>query len=62
MKISAATVIAVLALSLTVWVVFYYLQLELTRADTAVVVGCMTLVVLGAQWLLAKRKGRGNQP
>jgi hypothetical protein len=62
MKLSAATVVVVLVLSLTVWVVFHYLQLDLTRSDTAVVVGGMTLLVLGAQWVFAKLKARRNRP
>jgi hypothetical protein len=54
MKRSAATVVAVLILSLAVWVVFHYLGLDLTRNDTVVVVGCMVLLVLGGQWLIGK--------
>jgi hypothetical protein len=55
-------VVAVLILSLIVWLVFHYLGLDLTRDDTFVVVGFMVLLVLGTQWaigrLTARRKRR----
>ena len=61
MKTSVITVVAVLILSLVVWVVFHYLGLDLTGNDTVVVVGCMFLLVLGAQWLIGKlTRGRKN--
>ena len=62
MKRPAVVVIAVLILSLIVWLVFHYLGLDLTRDDTFVVVGFMVLLVLGIQWaigrLTARRKRR----
>ena len=62
MKRPAVVVVAVLILSLIVWLVFHYLGLDLTRDDTFVVVGFMVLVVLGIQWaigrLTARRKRR----
>jgi|RhiMetdeSRZDD1v2_1073273.scaffolds.fasta_scaffold2155092_2 hypothetical protein len=62
MKRPAVVVIAVLILSLIVWLVFHYLGLDLTRDDTFVVVGFMVLLVLGTQWaigrLTARRKRR----
>jgi hypothetical protein len=62
MKRPAVVVVAVLILSLIVWLVFHYLGLDLTRDDTFVVVGFMVLLVLGTQWaigrLTARRKRR----
>jgi hypothetical protein len=62
MKRPAVVVLAVLILSLIVWLVFHYLGLDLTRDDTFVVVGFMVLLVLGTQWaigrLTARRKRR----
>jgi hypothetical protein len=62
MKRPAVVVVAVLILSLIVWLVFHYLGLDLTRDDTFVVVGFMVLLVLGIQWaigrLTARRKRR----
>ena len=62
MKRPAVVVVAVLILSLIVWLVFHYLGLDLTRDDTFVVVGFMVLLVLGTQWaigrLAARRKRR----
>jgi hypothetical protein len=58
MKRSATTVVAVLILSLGVWVAFHYLGLDLARNDTVVVVGCMVLLVLGTQWAIGKVTGR----
>ena len=62
MKRPAVVVVAVLILSLIVWLVFHYLGLDLTRGDTFVVVGFMVLLVLGIQWaigrLTARRKRR----
>jgi len=62
MKRPAVVVLAVLILSLIVWLVFHYLVLDLTRDDTFVVVGFMVLLVLGIQWaigrLTARRKRR----
>ena len=62
MKRPAVVVVAVLILSLIVWLVFHYLGLDLTRDDTFVVVGFMVLLVLGIEWaigrLTARRKRR----
>jgi hypothetical protein len=61
MKRPAVVVVAVLILSLTVWLVFHYLGLDLTRNDTFVVVGFMVLLVLGIQWAIGRLTPRRKQ-
>jgi hypothetical protein len=62
MKRPAVVVVAVLILSLTVWLVFHYLGLDLTRNDTFVVVGFMVLLVLGIQWAIGRLAARRKRP
>jgi hypothetical protein len=62
MKRPAVVVVAVLILSLTVWLVFHYLGLDLTRNDTFVVVGFMVLLVLGTQWAIGRLAARRKRP
>lgn len=59
---SYVAVFATIALSLAVWVLFYYLEPPpLTAAETTVVVGMCAAIVLFAKWIrgrLVNRKKR----
>lgn len=62
MKASAATLAAILALSLAVWVLFYALTPDtpLTPPETLVVVGASAGVVLLARWIWSRRRKAGG--
>lgn len=62
MKASVAMLVAILVLSLALWVLFYALTPEtpLTPPETLVVVGASAGVVLLARWIWSRRrKARG---
>jgi len=58
MKASAATVGAIVVLSLAVWVFFYFLTpaTPLTPPETMVVVGACAAAVLSGKWIATRRR------
>jgi protein-S-isoprenylcysteine O-methyltransferase Ste14 len=55
---SITTLVAVLALSLAIWVFFYEKNLKLQPSDTMIVVGFCLAVVLFTRWIWARMRNR----
>jgi hypothetical protein len=57
---SLPTLVAIGALSLAVWTVFYLLMpsTPLTAEETVIIVGVCAAIVLGAKWLWGRLRAR----
>ena len=55
-RTTMSTAVVVLVLSLTAWVCFYFANVPLNAAETTVVVGLITLMVILVKWVWTRMR------